>query len=122
LHTPLFKEKKMKKSVALVVLVYSVLLIILGLVGYNKGSAASLYAGSGIGLLLLFSSVALFLRKKGGLYSALILTALLAGMGTFRYALTGKMIQAILAILSGGMLVYLAVQYKKWRGSSISSS
>ena len=47
----------MKKTSAYVVCFYSLLLIALGIKGYLKGSAASLYAGSGLGVLVLLSSI-----------------------------------------------------------------
>ena len=97
------------------VLIYSVLLMALGLVGYSKGSAASLYAGTGLGLLLFLSSIAIFLQKKAGVYAALGITALLTIVCAIRYFLTAKGLQGAVAIASGAMLLYLLIQYRKRR-------
>ena len=67
----------MKKSSAYVVCLYSLLLIALGIKGYLKGSAASLYAGSGLGVLVLLSSIGLFFQKKMALPAAIFLTGFL---------------------------------------------
>jgi uncharacterized membrane protein (UPF0136 family) len=105
----------MKKQVCFAVLIYSLVLMGCGLLGYQKGSAASLYAGTGLGFLLFLSSIALFFRKKAGLYAATLLTGAFATVFLIRYLKTDKPFLAILAALSGCMLCYLLLQISKWK-------
>jgi len=86
-----------------------------GLLGYQKGSPASLYAGTGLGFLLFLSSIALFYRKKIGLYAATLLTTAFTAVFLIRYLKTEKPFLAILAALSGGMLCYLLLKLAKWK-------
>ena len=95
------------------VLLYGIAMMILGVIGYMQGSAASLYAGTGTGLLIVISS--LFVHKKGGAYATLILVIALTTLFTIRYAATSKSLPGILALLSAAMLIYLLVQIGKWR-------
>lgn len=98
----------MKKALPYIVLFYSLLLILLGIKGYAKGSSASLYSGVGFGSLLLFSSIGLFLQKKFALYSATILTACLMLVFIIRCIKTGGgTIPGALAVLSAGVLCYI---------------
>lgn len=106
----------LKKSTAWSILVYGVLLIGLGTAGYYQaGSLMSLYAGGGFGVLLIISSLFIFASQKWGARMALVLTILLTGMFAYRYSVTGKAIPAVLAVLSGGMLLFLLAQCGTWR-------
>lgn len=98
----------MKKSTAYIVCLYSLLLIALGIKGYLKGSSASLYAGAGLGVLMLFSSIGLFFQKKMALSAALILTACLECVFIIRYLKTSASIPLILAIISLAIFCYLS--------------
>ncbi len=105
----------MNKQVCLAVLIYSLTLMSCGLLGYQKGSMGSLYAGTGLGFLLFLSSIALFFQKKAGLYAATLLTAAFSAVFLIRYVKTEKPFLALLAALSGGMLCYLLLQLSKWK-------
>lgn len=108
----------MKKSLCFAVLIYSLILMGCGIIGYQKGSAASLYAGTGLGFLLFLSSIALFFRKKAGLYAASIITACFTAVFFIRYLKVEKNFLAILAFLSGLMLCYLLLHLARWRKAS----
>lgn len=106
----------LKKSTAWSVLSYGILLIILGIVGYYQaGSKMSLYMGSGMGVLLTFSAIAMFAKQGWSFSVALLLTLLLTGMFAYRYSTTMKAIPALLSVLSGGMLLFLLAQAGTWR-------
>lgn len=99
-----------------IVLVYGFLQVFLGGYGYiNKGSIASLAAGCGLGILLIFSSLAMFQGKKGAAILATLLTAILTFTFIFRYLATDKELPAVLATLSGALLLYLLAQSVRWR-------
>lgn len=98
----------MKKTSAYVVCFYSLLLIALGIKGYLKGSAASLYAGSGLGVLVLLSSIGLFFQKKMALPAALLLTGCLECVFIIRYLKTSGSIPLILGIVSLAVFCYLS--------------
>jgi uncharacterized membrane protein (UPF0136 family) len=102
----------LKKSTRWIVLIYGLLILGLGVLGYYQShSKASLLSGLGSGSLLILCS---FFQKKG-LYMSLILTTLLAAIFCYRYAATQGHIPAFLATISGGMLIYLLVQTASWR-------
>jgi len=105
-----------KKTTCWIVLIYGVLLIGLGYLGYqNAGSRVSLVLGSGFGILIVLSAFLLFAHKKFGIYAALILTAVLTATFGIRYSMTSRIIPALLAVLSGAMLLFLLAQSAKWR-------
>jgi len=100
------------------VLVYGLAMFILGLVGHWKGgSTISLIAGTGFGILLMISSLLMFRHKPVGMYGATIFTFLLTAVFGVRYTITNNHLPAILAILSGGMLLFLLVQVAKWKNN-----
>lgn len=88
----------------------------IGLLGYIRtGSQVSLMSGLGFGFLLIVCSLAMFAKNKLGLYVALILTLFLTATFAYRYTVTDKTIPAILAVVSGFMLLFLFVQSTKWK-------
>lgn len=109
----------LKKSTAWSVLVYGALLFVLGIYGYwQAGSALSLYAGSGFGVLLILSSLGIFKGFRWSARAALILTLLLTALFAVRYSTTGKAMPAILSVISGGMLLFLLAQAGTWKKPS----
>lgn len=95
---------------------YSLLIIALGAVGYYQAeSLPSLIAGVGCGILLLLSALLMFLGRKFGSYSALVLTILLTGIFSYRYTVTNALFPALLAVISGAMLIFLLAQLAKWK-------
>ncbi|PIS02889.1 MAG: hypothetical protein COT85_02330 [Chlamydiae bacterium CG10_big_fil_rev_8_21_14_0_10_42_34] len=106
----------LKKSTSWAVLIYGILLMGLGYLGYhNSGSVISLWAGGGTGALLVISSVLMFIENIIGSYVAVILTFLLTATFGIRYSMTHKSVPAILAVLSGGMLLFLLAKTAKWK-------
>lgn len=104
------------KALAWSVLVYGALLILLGFLGYTKaGSLISLYMGAGSGSLLVLSSFLIFGRVKFGSYAATLLTLALTATFGIRYSLTHAEIPAIMAVLSGGMLLFLLAKTIRWK-------
>lgn len=95
---------------------YALLIIALGTVGYYKAeSLPSLIAGGGCGFLLLLSVLMVFMGRKIGSYTALILTLLLTATFSYRYAVSHALFPALLAVLSGAMLIFLLVQLVQWK-------
>jgi uncharacterized membrane protein (UPF0136 family) len=83
-------------------IVFGVLTIAGGIVGYVKaGSVASIIAGSISGLLLLISGFILPQHRLAGLVIGLIISLLLAGQFAPKFFRTGKMMPAgAMALLS----------------------
>jgi uncharacterized membrane protein (UPF0136 family) len=105
-----------KKTTAWSVLIYGLIIIGLGYTGYQQGgSQISLYVGGGFGILLVISSILMFMKMRFGSYAALILTLGLTATFAIRYSITGKGMPAILAVLSGGMLLYLLARTVHWK-------
>ena len=105
-----------KKSILWPVFIYGVLIICLGYYGYHlTGSEVSLWSGVGLGGLLMLSTLIMLAGKVEGVYTALILTALLTGVFAFRYTVTSRPIPAILSVASGGMLLYLLARLANWK-------
>ena len=105
----------LKKSTSWTVLIYGVITIILGILGYLSGSTISLMAGALSGVLIIISSYFMFSHKQWGAYVATGLTFLLTLTFSVRYTLTHKPLAAILAVLSGGMLLFLLARIAKWK-------
>jgi uncharacterized membrane protein (UPF0136 family) len=105
-----------KTTIAWTVFVYGILIMSLGFWGYLQGgSAISLYTGCGFGILLVISSILMFYKIPFGAYAALILTFGLTATFAIRYSMTGKGIPAIMAVLSGGMLLFLLARTIRWK-------
>ena len=105
----------LKKTTCWAVLIYGAVMLILGILGYWQGSLVSLIAGAGFGILLIISSRVMFLHKPAGIYAATAFTLILTATFAVRYTITQKPIPAILAVLSGGMLLFLLAQIAKWK-------
>jgi len=98
------------------ILIFGIVIIVLGYIGYrDSGSAASLWAGLILGGLLVLSGLGMMAGQKAGAYVALGATILLTGVFAYRYAVTGKGMPALLAVLSAGMLLFLLSRYGKWK-------
>ena len=104
-----------RKTTAWPVLIYGLLMISLGYMGYQAGSPMSLYMGSSFGTLLVLSSILMFFHFRFGGYAALLLIFGLTLSFTIRYSLTGKGRPAALALLSAGMLLFLLGRMVRWR-------
>jgi uncharacterized membrane protein (UPF0136 family) len=104
------------KAVSWTVLIYAALLMMLGYLGYHRtGSMISLYMGMGFGFLLVLCSLAMFAKNKLGAYLAVILTLCLTVIFAIRYTIVQKPVPAIMAVISGGMLLFLLAQVAKWK-------
>ncbi len=105
-----------KKATAWSVLIYGLIITGLGYMGYQQGgSMISLYVGGGFGILLVISSILMYFKMRTGSYAALVLTLGLTATFAIRYSITGKGMPAILAVLSGGMLLYLLARTIHWK-------
>lgn len=101
-----YAKEQMKNYV---VLFYGLAVAISGLFGYWKGSNVSLFMGMGFGSLLMLSSIAMFARKKWGIYMALTLNIALTLVFTLRYFKTHSSTPATLALISACVLCYLVI-------------
>lgn len=105
-----------RKTTTWPVLIYGILIIGLGYMGYHQfDSHISLYVGCGFGVLLVISSILMFFHQRVGAYAALIFTLGLTATFAVRYSISGKGIMAILAVLSGGMLLFLLARTIHWK-------
>lgn len=105
----------MDKTTSWITLIYGIALIFLGYLGYAQGnSVTSFRMGSIFGLLVIASSLAMFKSKIWGLYAGLGFTFLLTAIFALRYSYTGKTIPGALAVMSGGMLLFLLTKISKW--------
>lgn len=106
----------LKKSLIWSVFIYGIFILLFGYLGYRQSaSLISLYSGLGLGGILIFSSLLMALERAEGAYLALIMTILLTGLFSYRYVATEKPIPAILAVASGGMLLFLLLRITRWR-------
>lgn len=106
----------LKKSTCWTVLIYGLVLIGLGCWGYYMAdSIVSLYSGVGFGGLLIVCSSLMFAGMKFGTYTALATALALTSIFAIRYSLTGKGLPATLAVISGGMLLFLLAQTANWK-------
>lgn len=106
----------LKKSTSWAVLIYGALLIGLGYWGYqSSGSTISFYVGAGCGILLILSSLLMFMGRNFGAYAAIFITLILTATFGIRYSLTHKQLPAIMSVLSGGMLLFLLAKTAKWK-------
>lgn len=105
-----------KKTTSWTVLIYGILIILFGYIGYEiGGSLISFYLGAGFGALLILSSILMFFQLQAGSYSALLITLALTATFAIRYSKTQAQVPAILAVLSGGMLLFLLTRVVRWR-------
>lgn len=106
----------LKKSTSWAVFIYGILITILGYLGYSlAASKMSLYAGCGLGILLVLSSFLMFYQIRFGGYASLFLTLILLVTFAIRYSVTHNGLPATLAVVSGGMFLYLLlVQKNSW--------
>jgi len=105
-----------KKTTAWTVLIYGLLIAGLGYMGFHQnGSKISLYVGGGFGVLLVLSSILMYFKLQFGSYAALILTLGLTATFAIRYSITAKSLPATLAVLSGGMLLFLLARTVRWK-------
>lgn len=87
---------------------YALLIALSGCYGYFKGGSwVSLAMGLGFGLLLFGSALLLVWKKRWGLYGALCATFILSTTFAIRYIATGRMLPALLALLSALLFLYL---------------
>ena len=105
-----------KKTTTWSVLIYGLIITGLGYMGYSQaGSLMSLYVGRAFGGLLVLSAVLMYFKFRLGSYAALLLTLALTGTFAIRYSTSGKGLPAILAVLSGGMLLFLIARTVHWK-------
>jgi uncharacterized membrane protein (UPF0136 family) len=106
----------LQKSTSWSVLVYGLIIVSLGIWGYiDAGSKISFFVGGGLGLLLVLSSLLMFAKSRLGGYAAVLFTLLLTATFGIRYSITHKEMPALLAVVSGGMLLFLLGKTAKWK-------
>jgi uncharacterized membrane protein (UPF0136 family) len=106
----------MHKKAGWVTLIYGLFLISMGLLAYFQShSMVSLRASLLLGVLIIASAIATLMQKIWGLYGALIFTILLTMIFAWRYSAAGSGITALLAVVSGAMLLFLLTCTAKWK-------
>ncbi len=103
------------KVTATTVFVYGLLIALGGVMGYIKGgSQASLISGGSFGLALLISAHFISRGKIAAQYIALVLTFLLDGIFTFRFAKTLHFFPAgFLSVASLAVLIVIALKIRR---------
>lgn len=101
----------------MIVFAYGIVIAFGGLMGFIKGhSYASLISGGSFGLALIISA---YLISKGRLmaqYVALVLTFILDGLFTFRYAKSLNFFPAgLFSLLSLAVLIVIALKIRRTR-------
>lgn len=103
------------KVTATIVFVYGLLIALGGIMGYVKGgSHASLISGGSFGLALLISAYFISIGKLAAQYTALILTFLLDGIFTYRFAKSLHFFPAgFLSLASLAVLIVIALKVRR---------
>ncbi len=103
------------KVTATIVCIYGLLTLIGGIFGYVKGgSSVSLISGGLFGAALLASAYSISKGKLTAQYVALILTFILDGVFTFRYAKTLHFFPAgFFSLVSLAVLIVLALKIRR---------
>lgn len=96
---------------AYTVLIYSALVLIGGMIGYNQAhSLPSLIAGTISGLLLLACAIGMFRKSILALAISVVISALLMFFFAYRFVLTAKFMPAgMMAILSLATVLIIIV-------------
>jgi|688.fasta_scaffold10622_7 uncharacterized membrane protein (UPF0136 family) len=97
------------KTSAILVMIYGILLLLGGMVGFLKaGSTASLIAGSITALIALSAGIFLLKNQIAGLWIALGISLILAFFFGYRFYASQKMMPAgLMALISLGILLLL---------------
>jgi uncharacterized membrane protein (UPF0136 family) len=100
----------MKRPTIFVIILYSLTVIMLGIMGYQAGSTISLiissiFGGSILALLL----TALFLKKIWPGFLILIATVALLSFFIFRFSITRNFMPAIMAIFSALVAILMTI-------------
>jgi uncharacterized membrane protein (UPF0136 family) len=103
-------------TTAIEILVYGVIMILGGIMGYVKvGSKASLLSGVGMGLALLASSYGVWHEKREALIASVVIAALLVALFAMRLVKTKRFMPAgVLAILSLAAVIIFGFALKKY--------
>lgn len=103
------------KVTATIVCIYGLLTLIGGMIGYFKGgSFVSLISGGLFGIALLVSAYSISKGKLTAQYIALLLTFILDGVFTFRYAKTLHFFPAgFFSLVSLAVLIVIAAKIRK---------
>ena len=103
------------KSVGVITLLYVILVLVGGIMGYIKAaSTASLISGVSCGLVAILLSIGIFKKRLFSAYLAILLTLGLDAFFTYRLLLTMKFMPAgIMALLSTTVLLAQAILIKK---------
>ncbi|MBS0604126.1 MAG: TMEM14 family protein [Verrucomicrobia bacterium] len=105
------------KVTATIVFVYGLLIVLGGIMGFVKGgSHASLISGGSFGIALLISAYFISKGKIAAQYLALVLTFMLDGIFTYRFAKTLHFIPAgFLSLASLAVLIVVALKIRRTR-------
>lgn len=103
------------KVTATIVFVYGLLIVLGGIMGFAKGgSHISLISGGSFGLALLISAYLISKGKITAQYFALLLTFLLDGIFTYRFAKTLHFFPTgMLSLLSLAVLIVIALKIRR---------
>jgi uncharacterized membrane protein (UPF0136 family) len=103
------------KLTAGIVFVYGLIILIGGLIGhYQAGSKASLICGLVFGMLMLICAWGILKGKSSIYFVALILTLILDGVFTYRFAKTLHFFPAgFMSLVSLAVLIIIALEIRK---------
>lgn len=105
----------MVKLSAYVTLLYGLLVLSMGFLGYqNASSTMSLIMGSGVGGFVIVCSIFMIKEKRIANYLAIFFTAILMTAFIFRYVLTGSFMTISMATISGLVIVLQIARLFLW--------
>jgi uncharacterized membrane protein (UPF0136 family) len=105
-----------QKTAGWFIIAFGALLVMLALVAYiSSESQISVIMGSGSGLLLILSGLAVLAKNRVGGYVALILIAALTVIFSYRFSMSGKALPAVMAVLSGAMFLIVSLPMARWK-------
>jgi uncharacterized membrane protein (UPF0136 family) len=90
----------MNRSVSFVAAVYAILVIILGIMGFQAGSAVSMVSGLISGIIMLFSAYHMSLRKTWSYVLGTIVALILLIVFCIRFGKTTDFMPGAMAIFS----------------------
>ena len=97
------------KKMGIVVLIFGILVLTGGIMGHLKaGSNASLISGGIFGILLIADAIGILKGKMSALYVGVLLSFILDGFFTYRFAATQKFFPAgIMSLMCLAVIFYL---------------